>query len=58
MRNLVDVQNTVQRRLAVHSIAGGVVIHPDDLCLQPLQVLRQPHSLQRMVLILLRMHRQ
>ena len=37
----------------MHAKTGGVVVHPDNHRLQGLQVLRKPHSLQSMVLVLL-----
>ena len=38
----------------MHPKACGIVIHPDHHRCESLQVLREPHSLQRMVLIFLR----
>ena len=53
MRNAVHVQQAMQCRLAVHSKAHGVLIHPDHCRWQHAQMLGQAHCLYAVVLIVL-----
>ena len=53
MRDAIHVQQTMQCRLAVHSKAHGVLIHPDHCCWQHVQMLGQAHCLHAVVLIVL-----
>ena len=53
MRNAIHVQQAMQCRLAVHSEAHGVLIHPDHCRWQHVQMLGQAHCLHAVVLIVL-----